>query len=186
MKDQIKKCVEILDEGGTIVYPTDTVWGLGCDATNEMAISKIFDIKKRAETKSLIQLVDSMTMLKTYVKQVPASLQVVLNQASKPTTVIYNDPIGLAANAVSQDATVAIRIVQHEFCQKLLKSFGKPIVSTSANISGQPTPKSFKEIDPVILKLVDYVVNLPTTNEPKEPSRIIKIQRDDSIVVLRE
>ena len=185
MKEQINKCVEILRDGGTILYPTDTVWGLGCDATNEKAVSKIFEIKNRAESKSLIQLVDSMAMLKTYVKQVPTNLQLVLNQASKPTTVIYNDPVGLAANAVSQDATVAIRIVQHKFCQELLKAFGKPIVSTSANISGQATPKTFKEIDPVILKLVDYVVDLPTTNKTVEPSRIIKIQRDNTIEVLR-
>ena len=186
MKDQIAKCVEVLRAGGTILYPTDTVWGLGCDATNETAVAKIYTIKKRAESKSLIQLVDSMTMLSSYVKQIPPKLQSLLNEASKPTTVIYNDPVGLADNAVSQDATVAIRIVQHEFCEGLLETFGKPIVSTSANISGQPTPKSFKEIDPVILKLVDYVVDLPVSNEPKEPSRIVKIERDDTLVVLRE
>ena len=168
------------------MYPTDTVWGLGCDATNEAAVSKIYEIKKRAGSKSLIQLVDSLSMLRKYINKLPGNLESLLAQASKPTTVIYNDPVGLAPNAVSKDATVAIRIVRHDFCQELLKSFGKPIVSTSANLSGQPTPKSFEEIDPVILKLVDYVVDLPTGNEPKEPSRIVKIERDDSIVVLRE
>lgn len=168
------------------MYPTDTVWGLGCDATNEQAVSKIFDLKKRVESKSLIQLVDSMTMLKAYVPRLPDNLQKVLNQAAKPTTVIYNDPVGLASNAVAKDATVAIRIVQQEFCQQLLQSFGKPIVSTSANISGQPTPNSFEEINPVILKLVDYVVDLPRSKESNEPSRIVKIHKDDTIEVLRE
>lgn len=186
MEKQIKKTVEQLCQGHTILYPTDTVWGLGCDATNALAVSKIYSIKQREESKSLILLVDSMAMLKNYVRKIPDRLPDLLHNVAKPTTVIYNDPVGLAKNTIAQDATVAMRIVSDDFCRDLIAAFGKPIVSTSANLSGKTTPKSFKEIDQEILNLVDYVVDLPSSNESREPSRIIKILRDGAIEVLRE
>ena len=183
---QIEKTLEYLIRGNVILYPTDTVWGLGCDATSEEAVLKIFDIKKRNESKSLVLLVDGLEMLKNYVKDIPDNLEFVLKAAKKTTTIIYKNPIGLAKNVVAKDNTVAIRIVKNEFCQELIKQFGKPIVSTSANISKKPTPKSFKEIDPSILDAVDYVVNLYHDKITNTPSRIIKFDKDGSVKVIRD
>ena len=121
-----------LHKGGNILYPTDTVWGIGCDATNEIAIAKIFSIKKREESKSLVILVNNIEMLRQYVDEIPTRLIDILKKETKPTTVIYKNPKGLAKNVIAKDNTVAIRIAQDEFCQKLIKKFGKPIVSTSA------------------------------------------------------
>ena len=136
-----------LQKGGNILYPTDTVWGIGCDATNEKAVTKIFRIKKREESKSLVILVNNIEMLRQHVGEIPTKLIDILKKATKPTTVIYKSPKGLAKNVIAKDNTVAIRIAQDEFCQKLIKKFGKPLVSTSANISGSRTPSTFKEIN---------------------------------------
>lgn len=171
---------------GTILYPTDTVWGLGCDATNEKAVTKIYKIKNRAESKSLIILVNSFKMLQEYVENIPQEVIEILNNAEKPTTIIYNNPKGLASNVIANDNTVAIRIVQDEFCQQLIKEFGKPIVSTSANISGEATPMSFKEINPLLLDAVDYVVNLQQESVATQSSRILKILENGTIQVLRD
>ena len=152
MKEQkeIVNSNKILQQGKVILYPTDTVWGIGCDATNEMAVSSIYSIKKRKESKSLVILVSSIDMLKHFVDEVPSKVLDVLKKAIKPTTIIYKNPKGLANNVIANDNTVAIRIAQDDFCKNLIENFGNPIVSTSANLSGNETPRSFKEIDPCI------------------------------------
>lgn len=174
-----------LKVGNTILYPTDTVWGLGCDATNNEAVKKIYKIKNREESKSLIILVSSIEMLKAYVNNIPQKALDILKESTKPTTIIYNNPVGLAQNTIAKDNTIAIRIPKNEFCIQLIESFGKPIVSTSANISGEPTPKTFSEISEAILKSVDYVVNLQQDKVNEKSSTILKIEGDD-IIVIRE
>ena len=185
-KREIKNSLEILKGGKVILYPTDTVWGLGCDATDAETVKKIFKIKQRDESKSLVILVDSIKMLQHCIPSIPNQVYEVLRTSSKPTSIIYNNPIGLANNVIASDNTVAIRIVQHEFCQKLIKQFGKPIVSTSANISGMPTPTSFKEINKSILDAVDYVVNLQQNSVADSPSRILKITDSGELQVIRD
>ena len=186
IKQEVYNALKNLNNGNTILYPTDTVWGLGCDATNAQAVSKIYKLKKREESKALICLVKDLDMLKSFVKDIPNSIVQLLNSVSKPTSVIYNSPVGLAENLIAQDNTIAIRIVNQEFCNKLLEEFGKPIVSTSANISGESTPNSFKEIHKDILKGVDYVVNLQNEKTETKPSSILKVESDGSITVIRE
>ena len=188
MKEQkeIVNSNKILQQGKVILYPTDTVWGIGCDATNEIAVSSIYSIKKRKESKSLVILVNSIDMLKHFVDEVPSKVLDVLKKAIKPTTIIYKNPKGLANNVIANDNTVAIRIAQDEFCKNLIENFGSPIVSTSANISGNETPRSFKEIDPCILDEVDYVVNLHRDKITDSPSSIIKINDQGDLEVIRE
>jgi L-threonylcarbamoyladenylate synthase len=185
MRLEINKSFSFLTRGQTILYPTDTVWGIGCDATNKQAVSKIYKIKNRSESKSLVILVSSMNMLQKYVR-VTSSLKKLIHSSTQPTTIIYQNPIGLASNVIALDTTVAIRIVQDDFCRKLIKKFRKPIVSTSANVSGNSTPISFKEIEPVILESVDYVVNLHQNRINKKSSRIIKLEVDGSIKTIRD
>ncbi|WP_298263236.1 L-threonylcarbamoyladenylate synthase [uncultured Lutibacter sp.] len=182
---EIKKSLEVLKQEQTLLYPTDTVWGIGCDATSEVAVNKVFKIKKRSESKSLIILVDGLDMLQHYIPSISENIISVLNKSTKPTTIIYNNPKGLAKNMIASDQTVAIRIVQNVFCQQLIKAFGKPIVSTSANISGNPTPKSFKEIEATILDSVDYIVNLQREVVNEKSSTILKVAENGEIIVLR-
>lgn len=181
----MKQIIHILNNNKTILYPTDTVWGIGCDATNEEAVQKVYALKKREESKALIVLVSSLHMLKKYVF-VPKKALEILKTATKPTTIIYNNPKGLAKNLINkEDNTVAIRIVQDDFCRKLIKRFKKPIVSTSANISGMPTPTSFSEIEKQIKNNVDYIVNLhPSKAKEAQPSRILKIN-NHSVEIIR-
>lgn len=186
MQIEIEKTQQAILNSGTILYPTDTVWGLGCDATNSDAVSKIYAIKNREESKSLIILVDSFEMLSNYVESIPEKATKALQEASKPTTIIYKNPKGIADNCIAEDNTIAIRIVQNEFCQELIKQFQKPIVSTSANISGEPTPKSFSEISPAILDSVDYVVNLQREKITTASSRILRITDDNQVEVIRD
>ncbi len=186
MKTHTENSLLTLMKNGTILYPTDTVWGIGCDATNDDAVKKIYQIKQRAESKSLIILVDSVDMLKHYVKTIPIKAIDIIETATKPTTIIYQNPEGLASNIINKDDnSVAIRLVQNEFCQQLITEFGKPIVSTSANISGEPTPKSFSEISDAILQSVDYIVDLHKDNIATKSSTILKLNGDD-ILVIRE
>lgn len=185
MKKEIDQTLTSLKNGNTILYPTDTVWGLGCDATNAKAVSKIYKIKKRIESKALICLVSSLEMLKTYISDVPKHAVDFLKTTTKPTTIIYENPRLIAENLIASDNTLAIRIVNKGFAHELIKAFNKPIVSTSANISGYPTPKSFKEIHPDILKQVDYIVNLHNEKIDPQPSTIIKILKDGTIETIR-
>ena len=183
---EISNALKILEKQQTLLYPTDTVWGIGCDATSENAVTKVFKIKQRAESKSLIILVDDIEMLKSYVSKISEETLKFIATISKPTTIIYQNPIGLAKNVVAKDNTVAIRIVQNEFCKQLIKAFGKPIVSTSANISNKPTPKSFKEIETSILHSVDYIVNLQQEVINEKSSTILKVAENGEISVLRK
>ncbi|PTM07826.1 MAG: threonylcarbamoyl-AMP synthase [Bacteroidetes bacterium] len=185
MQNEIDNTLKILKLGGIILYPTDTVWGIGCDATNHEAVRKIYALKQRVESKSMICLVDDIEMLKKYIEEVPEAAHDIIKKASKPTTIIYDSPIGIAENLVAEDNSLAIRIVSDSFCNALLKKFKKPIVSTSANISNQITPKSFKEISEDILKGVDYVVNLHRKKTADKPSTIIKLKRDGTVTVIR-
>ncbi len=186
MLKEVENSLKTLDKGGIILYPTDTVWGLGCDATNEVAVNKIYAAKKRNETKSLVVLVDGIEMLEEYIVDIPLKALELLQNPPKPTTIIYDNPNGLAANLLAQDNTVAIRIAQDEFCQKLIRKFGKPVVSTSANISEKPTPTSFKQIESVILNAVDYIVNLYQDKTMAIPSRIVKILKGGALEIIRE
>lgn len=186
MRDEIEKTISILKQGGLILYPTDTVWGIGCDATNANAVQKIYKLKQRTDSKALICLVHNYSMLEKHVDNVPKLAYNILELADSPTTIIYDAPAGIAENLVAEDNTLAIRIVDHDFCQKLIRYFGRPIVSTSANLAGENTPKSFKEIDEAILKGVDYVVNLHKEKTGKRPSTIIKISNSSGIKIIRE
>lgn len=183
---KINNALEVLKQTKTLLYPTDTVWGIGCDATNEQAVAKIFEIKQRSESKSLIILVSGIEMLQMYVTEIPIAIIDLLKKTSKPTTIIYSNPIKLAKNVIANDGTVAIRIVQNEFCKQLISKFGKPIVSTSANISRNPTPKCFKEIDPSILDSVDYIVNLQREEINDKSSTIVKVADNGELIVLRK
>lgn len=183
---ELAHALHCLKNGGTILYPTDTVWGIGCDATDADAVRKVFSIKQREESKSLVVLVNNITMLHDYVGHVPQkALEILSMPREKPVTIVYTDPINLAANVIAQECTVAIRVVNHPFCEALIAALGKPIVSTSANISNKSTPKSFSEICPSILNAVDYVVNLPENKKYSEPSRIVKIGASGEIKVIR-
>ena len=186
MKKILFDTINELNLGRTILYPTDTVWGIGCDATNELAVKMIFEIKRRDESKSLVILVSSIEMLENYVNNIPRQAIKLLEKTIRPTTIIYNNPTGLAKNVVAKDNTVAIRIVKDEFCQKLIEEFGKPIVSTSANISSQTTPRSFKEIEPSLLDAVDYIVNLRQDSISNSESKIIRITDTGELQIIRE
>lgn len=170
----MKQALRNLIDTNLILYPTDTVWGIGCDATNEKAVAKVYQLKNRVETKTLIVLVSSLNMLKKYVKVSSKVIQFI-KQTTKPTTIIYENPVGFAKNTIAPDNTIAIRIVQDEFCRKLIKKFGKPIVSTSANVSGEETPKSFSEISQLIIDGVDYVVKFNQEKQSDKSSTIVKI-----------
>ena len=186
MIDEIHECLTVLKQGGLILYPTDTVWGIGCDATNADAIDKIFALKKRAESKSMVCLVSDYKMLNQYVEEIPEVAYDILKYAAQPTTVIYDDPIRVAENLIADDNSLAIRVCGDPFCNKLIRKFKRPIVSTSANISGQPTPKSFDKIAPEILKGVDYVVNLQPAKKSAKPSTIINLNLDVKVQIIRK
>lgn len=186
MQEQINNALDKLKKGGLILYPTDTVWGIGCDATNYNAIKKLYELKQRQETKAMICLVSDFKMLNQYVEEVPEVAYDILKYASKPTTIIYDQPIRVSENLVAADDTLAIRVCKDKFCNQLIRKFKKPIVSTSANISGQPTPKNFSQIVPEILKGVDYVVNLQPVNKNAKPSAIIKLTNDGKVTIIRK
>lgn len=182
--NDIENCLSVLQNGGNILYPTDTVWGLGCDATNETAVEKIIDIKQRPQHKSFVVLVADEKMLMQYVAALDLEIFNYLEEQTKPTTVIYQNAIHLAQNVLANDGSVAIRICRDEFCKNLIKRFKKPIVSTSANISNQPTPQFFQEISQEIKKNVDYMVQYQQQNtQPKTPSSIIKWQNGNIMVI---
>lgn len=186
MKEELYKALEVLKRGGLILYPTDTIWGIGCDATNADAIDKIYSLKQRTEEKAMICLVSDYKMLNQFVEEVPEVAYDILKNVDKPTTIIYDQPIRVAENLVAEDNTLAIRVTKDDFCNKLLRKFRKPIVSTSANISGQKTPRSFDDINPDIIKNVDYVVNLHRSKKNNKASAIIKLSNDGKVSVVRK
>jgi len=184
VKNELSSALERLKKGQLILYPTDTVWGVGCDATNSDAVAKIYQLKNREESKSLVVLASSLEMLSEYIDEISKKVLEILSTTKKSTTIIYSNPKGLAHNTIAADNTIAIRIPKHKFCVQLIKALGKPIVSTSANISGDATPKSFSEISQPILDGVDYVVNLEREKITQKSSTILKVN-GDAIEVIR-
>jgi len=187
MEEEIQNALVVLRKGGTILYPTDTVWGIGCDARSKDAVAKVFKIKKRAEYKTMVVLVCDESMLNRYVKEVPAVAWDLIEAALEPLTIIYPNGRGLAENIIAADGSVGIRLVKDEFCKNLIHKFGKPLVSTSANISGEETPKKFNEIKLDVLNNVNYIVNYKQKeiNNPK-PSTIIKVELNGEFKIIRK
>ena len=182
----IEACLRVLESGGLILYPTDTIWGIGCDATNVAAVEKIFALKKRIETKALIVLIADERSLLQYVASPHIEVFDYIAGVSKPTTIIYENAIGLASNLLAEDGSVGIRICADEFCKHLIKRFRKPIVSTSANVSGFPPPKVFSDIDIAVKQGVDYVVRYRQDDTtPVEPSAVVKCGKDGRFTILR-
>lgn len=186
MIEEVNQAIAVLEKGGLILYPTDTVWGIGCDATNSEAVKKIYDLKRREDSKAMICLVANDFMLEKHVTEVPEAAWDIIDLSTKPTTIIYDKPRGIAANLIASDDTLAIRVASDKFCRYLIKKFKRPIVSTSANISGFPTPQSFDKISDDILKGVDYVVNLNRSAKNQVPSAIIKLGNDGTVKVIRK
>ena len=187
IREEIRKACEVLQKGGVILYPTDTVWGIGCDATNEEAVKRVYEIKRRADSKAMLVLVDSDVKVDFYVKDVPEVAWDLIQYATKPLTVIYDDARNLAPNLIGEDGSVGIRVTSEEFSKQLCYRFRKAIVSTSANISGEPSPASFNEIQDEIKQAVDYIVEY-RQDEPAgaKPSSILKLGRGGVIKIIRE
>lgn len=186
LRDEVNKALEVLQAGGLILYPTDTIWGIGCDATNPEAVEKIFRLKGRDAGKSLIVLLDTENKLESYVQEVPAIAYDLIEYAENPLTIIYSNAKNLAPNVIHQDGSIGIRVVKHQFCQSLIQRFRKPIVSTSANISGEPSPANFQEISDEIISRVDYVVQLEQLDlSQKKASTIMKIEPDGRFAFIR-
>ena len=179
------KVIEALKTGKTILYPSDTIWGLGCDATNEEACQRILKIKERPENKSFILLVDSFQMIEKYIPEFPAVCYDLVDLSDKPLTIVYPNAQGLAPSVIAQDGSVGIRLTKDPLCLSLLRSIRKPIVSTSANISGSSFPTNFSSIDPKIKEQVDAIVEARINEQLTAPSQIIKIGLDSSIQVIR-
>ena len=187
IREEIRKACEVLQKGGVILYPTDTVWGIGCDATNEEAVKRVYEIKRRADSKAMLVLVDSDVKVDFYVKDVPEVAWDLIQYATKPLTVIYDDARNLAPNLIGEDGSVGIRVTREEFSKQLCFRFRKAIVSTSANISGEPSPRSFAEISDEIKQAVDYIVGV-RQDEPAgaTPSSIIKLGAHGEVKVIRQ
>lgn len=185
--DEVRKCIEVMRKGGVILYPTDTVWGIGCDATNADAVKRVFEIKKRADSKAMLLLVDNADRLARYVGSVPAVAWDLVELADKPLTIIYDDARNLAPNLIAEDGSVGIRVTQEMFSKELCYRFQKAVVSTSANISGDPTPNNFSEINPDIVAAVDYVVGYKQLEKGKsKSSSIIKLTKNGTITIIRQ
>ena len=186
-KEDIQNAVEVMRRGGVILYPTDTVWGIGCDATNEEAVAKVYKIKQRDDHKALICLVDSDARLQRYVRNVPNVAWDIFDLATKPTTIILDGAVNLAPNLIPEDGSIAMRITHEEFSKELCYRFQKPIVSTSANISGQPAAMNYQDITPELLEAVDYVCySRRQEKKPHTPSSIIKLTESGEITILRK
>jgi L-threonylcarbamoyladenylate synthase len=186
MTEEIQNAYEVIKNGGIILYPTDTIWGIGCDATNEEAVQKIYNLKQQAEKHGLICLMNGEKMIYNVFIDIPETAWQIMDLSEKPTTIILDKPRNVAKNTISADNSLGIRIVKEPFCFKLLERMKKPLVSTSAHIYGQPTPKSFKEIDPQIINGVDYIVNLQHDKIAGKPSTIIKLTLDNQVKVIRK
>lgn len=183
---EVHNAFEVIKNGGIILYPTDTVWGIGCDATNEEAIKKIYALKQRDDSKSMIVLMNGEKMMYNVFSAIPDVAWEILDLSEKPTTLILDNPRNVAANIIAEDKTLGVRLVKEPFCFKLMERMKRPLVSTSANVSGNVTPKTFKEISPEIIKGVDYVVNLQQDKVCKNPSTIIKLSLDNQVKIIRK
>ena len=187
LKDEIKKACEVLQKGGVILYPTDTVWGIGCDATNEEAVKRVFEIKQRADSKAMLVLVDSPVKVDFYVQDVPSVAWDLIEMTTKPLTIIYDGARNLAPNLIAADGSVGIRVTAEEFSKQLCFRFRKAIVSTSANISGQPSPANFSEISEEVKQAVDYIVEYRQDEVGHtKPSSIIKLGKGGEVKIIRE
>ncbi len=187
IEDDIKQAVEVMRKGGVILYPTDTVWGIGCDATNAEAVSRVYEIKKRSDSKAMICLVDSDARLQRYVRNVPNVAWDLLDCVDKPTTVILDGAVNLAPNLIAEDGSVALRITGEAFSKELCYRFQKPVVSTSANISGEPAAQNYRDISQDIIDSVDYVCwTRRQEHKPHKPSAIIKLGQGGEIQIIRK
>ena len=185
--DDIENCVMVLKTGGIILYPTDTIWGLGCDATNKNAVAKIYALKQRAENKSMILLLANNAQIANYCRTPSAAIHNLLHKEENPLTIIYPNAKNIAENLISEDGTVAIRIVKDIFCEAVINAFGKPIVSTSANIAGEMSPTSYTSVNAKIKNGVDYIVQYRRDDDNfKKPSKILLWKNDEEILVIRE
>ena len=186
-EEDIKKAVEVLRKGGVIIYPTDTVWGIGCDATNAEAVKRVYDIKQRDDSKAMICLVDSDARLQRYVRNVPDVAWELIDCIDKPTTLILDGAVNLAPNLIADAGSIGIRITQEPFSHALCQRLKRPIDSTSANISGQPAARFYDEIDEAILTGADYVCRFRRDDQtPHEPSSIIKLCADGTFQIIRK
>lgn len=186
MIEDIKAALAVLQQGGVILYPTDTIWGIGCDACNAEAVKRIYTIKNRVDSKSMLVLMENNALLERYVDEVPEIAYDLIELTDKPLTIIYDGAQNLAANLIAEDGSIGIRITTEAFSSELIRRFKRPIVSTSANISGKPSPANFGEIDPEIIGAVDYVVNYRQDEMQKAvPSSIMKLGRGGEIKIIR-
>lgn len=187
MNEDIKKAIEVLKGGGIILYPTDTIWGIGCDATNEEAVEKLYAIKHRDKSKSMLILLDNPGKIQAYIQDAPDIAWDLFELADKPLTIIFDNAKNLASNLINSDGTIGIRITNEDFSRNLCMRFRKPIVSTSANIAGQESPQNFNDIDPEIIDMVDYVVEYRQDEIYKQtPSSIIKLGSSGEIDIIRK
>ncbi len=187
MEDDIKQCIEVMRKGGIILYPTDTIWGIGCDATNAEAVKRVYDLKHRADNKAMLVLIDSEARLERYVSDVPEIAYQLIEVADKPLTIVYDGAYNLAHNLMGENSSVGIRVSHERFSQQLCRRFGRPIVSTSANISGAPSAKTFSEVSDDIREGVDYIVKYRQNDaNPHEASSIIKLGADGTVRILRK
>lgn len=187
MEKEIQSALEVLRTGGTILYPTDTVWGIGCDATNTKAVEKVFAAKERPGAKSMIVLVDSEQMLNRYVNEVPAQAWDLIEASERPMTIVYDGVRGLAPALYADDRSAAIRLIKDPFCAKLIHKLGKPLVSTSANLSGEPAPAGFSSISNKIISNVDHVVNWRQEEQINSlPSSIVRLKNNGEVQVIRK
>jgi len=186
-EEDIRNAVETMRRGGVILYPTDTVWGIGCDATNAEAVKRVYEIKQRDDSKALICLVDSDARLQRYVRNVPDVAWQLIDCMDKPTTLILDGAVNLAPNLIAEDGSIGIRITQEPFSKELCFRFQKAIVSTSANISGQPCAQNYRDIDPQLLEAVDYVCwSRRQEHKPHTPSSIIKLKQGGEVEIIRK
>lgn len=187
MKEDIRRALDVLNKGGVILYPTDTIWGIGCDATNEEAVSRVYAIKRRTDAKALITLVDSEAKIQGYVREIPDVAWQLIDYSTRPLTIIYDGARHLAPNLLAEDGSVAIRLTREAFSRELCLRFHRPIVSTSANLSGEPSPATFDDISEDIKQAVDYVCTSRRDDRtPARPSSIIKLAANGEVKIIRE
>ncbi|CCY15091.1 sua5/YciO/YrdC/YwlC family protein [Prevotella sp. CAG:755] len=187
MKEDIRRALDVLNKGGVILYPTDTIWGIGCDATNEEAVSRVYAIKRRTDAKALITLVDSEAKIQGYVREIPDVAWQLIDCSTRPLTIIYDGARHLAPNLLAEDGSVAIRLTREAFSRELCLRFHRPIVSTSANLSGEPSPATFDDISEDIKQAVDYVCTSRRDDRtPARPSSIIKLAANGEVKIIRE
>jgi L-threonylcarbamoyladenylate synthase len=186
LKQEVEKSVELLKKGKILLYPTDTIWGIGCDATNAKAVEKVFRLKNRHEQKSMIVLLDSAGKLTEYVDEVPPIAYDLIANAASPVTIVFNKAKNLPKNVIAPDGSIAIRVVKGDYCVEVIKQLGKPLISTSANISGEPAPMTFLEISEAIRQKVDYVVDIHRARiRAARPSTVIKMEQNGTFTIIR-